>query len=285
MQSDEAIQVPEARQARPCFNVTLPVYNEAAQLASSVRRLLAFLAGQYEGGWEVVIADNGSTDETLAIARQLAAEQTRTLPDAGCRIPDQAITLRVRHRDPPGRGAALREAWLASEADIVSYMDVDLSTDLTCLPALLEPLRTGIADLAIGSRLLPAAQTTRGWKRECLSRGYNRLLHWVLGLRVADAQCGFKALSRRAAQALLPCVRDDGWFFDTELLALAQHSGWRVAEVPVRWVDDPGTTVRLWPTVCRDLRGVWRLRRALGRGGWPPASCERGRGGRGRGLP
>lgn len=153
----------------------------------------------------------------------------------------------------------MRQAWLGSEADVLAYMDVDLSTDLACLPALIEPLLRGAADLAIGSRLLPQSQTTRGWKRELMSRLYNRLLHLALGLRVHDAQCGFKAITRQAAQALLPRVRDEGWFFDTELLWLAQREGWRVVEIPVRWVDDPTTTVRLLPTIGRDLRGVWRL--------------------------
>jgi hypothetical protein len=157
----------------------------------------------------------------------------------------------------------LREAWLASDAAILCYMDVDLSTDLACLPALLAPLLDGTGDVAIGSRLLPTSQTMRGWRRELISRTYNRLLRRALGLRVHDAQCGFKALTRKAAQALLPQVRDDGWFFDTELLALAQRGGWRTVEVPVRWVDDPGTTVKLLPTIWRDLRGVWRLRRRM----------------------
>ncbi len=165
------------------------------------------------------------------------------------------------HLDQAGRGRALKAVWLASEADVLSYLDVDLSTDLAHLPELIGGVAEGRADLALGSRLLPASRTTRGWKRELLSRGYNWLLHRTLGLRVTDAQCGFKAISRRAAQALLPQVQDPGFFFDTELLVLAQRQGWRIAELPVRWVDDPDSRVRLLRTIGQDLKGVWRLRR------------------------
>lgn len=255
----------------PYLNVTLPAHNEEAQLAASVERVAIFLDEQ-GWRWELVIAENGSRDRTGEIADRLAAETRGPKPDAGCQTPDGATrveeagrcaggVVRVRHRAMPGRGAALREAWLGSEADLVSYMDVDLSTDLGCLPALLAPLQDGRADVAVGSRLLPGSHTTRGWRRDLISRGYNRLLRVALGLRVRDAQCGFKALTRTAAQALLPQVRDEGWFFDTELLVLAQRGGWRTAEVPVRWADDPGSTVRLLPTVWRDLRGIGRLRR------------------------
>jgi glycosyltransferase involved in cell wall biosynthesis len=250
------------------INVTLPVFNEAAQLAGSVRRLTEFLAGLAPARWEIVLAENGSTDGTRALAEELASESEAKyqipetgyrMPEAGSPRPERTIRVRVVHLDQAGRGGALRAAWLGSAADLLSYMDVDLSTDLACLPALLAPLLAGTADLAIGSRLLPGSRTTRGWKREVLSRGYNVLLRSALGLRVRDAQCGFKALTRQAARALLPRVKDEGWFFDTELLFRAQREGWRIAEVPVRWVDDPGSTVRLLPTIWRDLRGVGRL--------------------------
>ncbi len=251
------------------INVTLPVHNAAAQLADSVRRLVEFLAGLSPDTWEVVIAENGSTDETRALAQRLAAEYGSSASEIrSSGVVDRerrpagreaqgapAVTVRVMSRDAAGRGGALRAAWLDSGAEVVSYMDVDLSTDLACLPALLAPLKRGEADLAVGSRLLPGSRTTRGWRREVLSRGYNHLLRAALGLRAADAQCGFKALTRAAARALLPGVKDEGWFFDTELLWRAQREGWRVVEVPVRWVDSPTSTVRLLPTIARDLQG------------------------------
>lgn len=237
------------------LHVTLPAHNEAAQIPTSLRRVAAFLDGQgWE--WELTVAENGSSDQTA----ELAEVEIRQLASDG-----RARRMRVQRGIEPGRGRALRTAWLASEADLMCYMDVDLSTDLACLPELIGPLRRGEADLAIGSRLLPASRTTRGLKREVLSRGYSRLLRWALGLGIRDAQCGFKAITRQAARVLLPQVQDEGWFFDTELLWLAQRGGWRIREIPVTWVDDPTTTVKLLPTIWRDLRGVWRLRRSWNR--------------------
>ena len=253
------------RKALGLVNVTLPAFNEATQLASSVRRVTELLATLPQRRWEVVIADNGSTDGTRALAEEMAGkvqkpEVRRQESEVGSQGPAPAIPLRVVHLDEAGRGRALKAVWLASEAEVLSYMDIDLSTDLAYLPELVGIVAEGQADLAIGSRLLPGSQTTRGWKRELLSRGYNWLLHRALGLRVADAQCGFKALSHRAAQALLPRVKDTGFFFDTELLVLAQRQGWRIAELPVRWVDDPDSRVRLLRTIRQDLLGVWRMR-------------------------
>ena len=226
-------------------NITFPVFNEEHQLAASLRRVTRFLATQPQHEWELVVADNGSRDRTLAEARAFAA--------------GQAARLRIMHRDEPGRGRALQGAWLGSEADVLSYMDIDLSTDLAHLPGLIAIVAEQQADLAIGSRLAPESRTIRGWKRELLSRGYNRLLQTTLDLEVRDAQCGFKAISRAAARALLPQVRDRGFFFDTELLVLAQRQGWHVRELPVRWVDDPDTRVRLARTIWSDLKGVCRL--------------------------
>ena len=226
-------------------NITFPVFNEEAQLVASLGRVAGFLATQTQHEWELVVADNGSQDRTLAEARATAEAW--------------GSGLRVLHWDEAGRGRALKGAWLASEAEVLSYMDIDLSTDLAHLPALIAAVADNAADLAIGSRLAPGSRTTRGWKRELLSRGYNRLLRLTLRLKVRDAQCGFKAISRPAARALLPQVRDPGFFFDTELLVLAQRQGWRIRELPVRWVDDPDTRVHLGRTIWRDLQGVGRM--------------------------
>lgn len=241
---------------RPRVNVTLPVYNEVGQLAASVGRVLEFLAGQPRWSWDVVIADNGSTNGTGARAAALVAAfaSAKTTDAPAC-----AISLRLVSLPEPGRGRALKTVWLSSTADVLSYMDLDLSTDLAHLPELIGPLLAGRADVALGSRHLPGSRVTRGWKRTLLSRGYNRLVRLGLGLPVRDAQCGFKALSRAAAQALLPQVRDPGFFFDTELLARAHWGGWRLLELPVRWVDDPDSRVRLLPTILADLRGLGRL--------------------------
>lgn len=298
------------------INVTLPVFNEEAQLADSVAHVAVFLdklreqatatrarlpaasasadarhqpasgsdvsatavraapgtpgpaveppshpvaadrPGAGPSGWlaggpfdyELVIANNGSTDRTLEIARRLAREYNR---------------VRVLDVPQKGRGGALKRAWLDSRADVLSYMDVDLSTDLAAFPALVGAVAWGEFDLAFGSRLLVQSQVKRGWRRELLSRGYNRLVRLLLHTGIRDLQCGFKAIRRAAAQALLPQVADAGWFFDTELLVQAERLGFRLREIPVRWVEDRDSRVNILSTVWADLRGLWRLRRQL----------------------
>jgi len=183
--------------------------------------------------------------------------------------------VRAVHLDRKGRGRALKEVWLHSQARVVAYMDADLSTDLAALLPLVAPLLAGESDLAIGSRLVAGARVRRGLKREVLSRGYNRLLRLTLHSRVSDAQCGFKAARSEAARALLPLVESDGWFFDTELLMLAQRNRMQIHQVPVGWVDDPDSRVAIGPTIIEDVRGIWRLRRAFGAGkGRLPASTS-----------
>jgi hypothetical protein len=143
-------------------------------------------------------------------------------------------------------------------------MDVDLSTGLEALLPLVAPLLSGHSDLAIGSRLAAGAHVRRGVRREVISRGYNLLLRLALGVRFRDAQCGFKAVRADVARRLLPGVENRNWFFDTELLVLAERAGLRIHEVPVDWIDDPDSRVRIAATVTEDLRGVWRLLRSRG---------------------
>src|SRR3954453_4689087 len=224
--------------------IVVPVYNEQAALTESIRRLHSHLDAEFPFDWRIVIADNASTDSTPLIARALADD----LPNVSA--------LRL---DRKGRGRALRAAWSASDADVVAYMDVDLSTDLRALLPLVAPLVSGHSDLAIGSRLASGARVQRGPKRELISRGYNHPLHATLRARFSDAQCGFKAVRRDALQGLLEDVRDDGWFFDTELLVLTQRRGLRIHEVPVDWVDDPDSRVDIVRTAFDDLRGIARL--------------------------
>ncbi|HEY4098279.1 MAG TPA: glycosyltransferase [Baekduia sp.] len=225
-------------------DVVVPVYNEQATLERSIRRLHAFLSGDFPFSWRIVVADNASTDATPQIARALALQ----LPGV--------VHLRLERK---GRGLALREAWSGSRARVVSYMDVDLSTDLRALLPLVAPLLSGHSDVAIGSRLAHGAQVVRGPKREVISRTYNKILHAALRVHFTDAQCGFKAVTRAAAVELLPQIRDDGWFFDTELLVLAGRAGLRIHEVPVDWVDDPDSRVDIVRTAVEDLKGVTRL--------------------------
>jgi glycosyltransferase involved in cell wall biosynthesis len=243
-------------------NIVIPVYNEQRALAASVRKLHEYLLRRFTFTCQITIVDNASTDASFALASELSRELSH---------------VAALHLERKGRGCALRSAWSASEADVLAYMDVDLSTDLSALGELLVPLLEGRGDIAIGSRLLPAAEVTRGLKREVISRGYNALLRTLLGARFSDAQCGFKAGRREVIQSILPDVEDDAWFFDTELLHLAQRDGFAIREVPVSWVDDPDSRVDILATACEDLRGIMRLRRAAPQGVRDPVRGERGR--------
>ena len=248
MKQHEAVQtvpVPRAGDRAELVDVVIPVYNEERDLGPSVRRLHAFLAAELPFPAVITIADNASRDRTLEVANALAAE----LPG-----------VRVLHLDQKGRGRALRAAWLQSDATIVAYMDVDLSTDLKALLPLVAPLVSGHSQLATGSRLARGSRTRRGPKREFISRAYMLILRLALGAGFTDAQCGFKAVRADVARRIVPKVQDQTWFFDTELLVLAQRAGLRLHEVPVDWTDDPDSRVAIVRTAMDDLRGVWRLR-------------------------
>lgn len=228
------------------IEVVIPVFNEQRVLAASIDQLCGYLGRELPFRWRVTIADNASTDTTWRVAGELAGERPE---------------VHAMHLDRKGRGLALREAWLASDADVVAYMDVDLSTNLTSFLPLVSPLLSGQSDLAIGSRLVRDARVTRQVRREVLSRGYNRLIRVLFGPGPSDAQCGFKAITAPVARQLVPLVQDEGWFFDTELLLLAVRAGLRIHEVPADWIEDLDSRVDLASTVLDDLRGLLRVRR------------------------
>lgn len=236
------------------LDVVLPVFNEEVDLAPSVRRLSAYLTEEFPYPFRITIADNASTDATAQIAASLAAE----LP--------HVTVLRLAQK---GRGRALKAAWMLSDAPVLAYCDIDLSTDLTGLLPLVAPLISGHSDLAIGTRLARDSRVVRGAKRELISRSYNLILRGTLAARFSDAQCGFKAIRSEVARRLLPLVEDAGWFFDTELLVLAERAGLRIHEVPVDWVDDLNSRVDVVKTAKEDLKGVIRLTRALSTGRLP----------------
>jgi glycosyltransferase involved in cell wall biosynthesis len=225
--------------------VVVPVYNEEEALSESIPALCDYLTAYFPYQWSVVIADNASTDATPSVAAELA---------------DRYPRVSVLCVEEKGRGRALKAAWSASGADIVAYMDVDLSTNLWSFLPLVAPLATGHSDVAIGSRLLKGATVTRQWRREVISRCYNLLVKAMFGNRFSDAQCGFKALKRGAALALLPQVEDDEWFFDTELLLSAEERGYRISEVPVDWIEDLDTRVEVASTALEDVKGLLRVR-------------------------
>jgi putative flippase GtrA len=235
---------PSLSQRTVDVEIVVPVYNEQEALAASVHRLHRYLTEKFPLSWRITVADNASSDNTWGIACELANEL------------DHVSAL---HLEQKGRGRALREAWLQSSASVVAYMDVDLSTDLDAFLPLVAPLLTGHSDVAIGSRLAPGARVVRGPKRELISRMYNLVLRAALRNHFSDAQCGFKALRAEAARELVPLVQDNGWFFDTELLVVAERSGLRIHEVAVDWVDDPGSTVNIARTARDDLKGIARM--------------------------
>ncbi len=240
----------DARLESVDVEIVVPVYNEAEQLAQRIHTLRTFLDHSFPFSSLITIVDNGSQDGTAIVAAQLAA----SLPGVA------ALSLARK-----GRGYALRTAWSSSTARVVAYMDVDLSTSLTALLPLVAPLLSGHGQVSIGTRLARGSRVIRGPKRELISRAYNLILRGVLRSKVSDAQCGFKALDRRAAVELLPLVEDNEWFFDTELLVTAERLGLRVSEVPVDWVDDPDSRVHIVSTAMDDLRGVWRMSRRQAR--------------------
>jgi putative flippase GtrA len=250
----QLVPLPDVSPAAPAIDVVIPVYNEADSLGSSVERLHGYLLERFPFSFRVTIADNGSTDGTWEVAQELERGLAH---------------VRALRLDEKGRGRALHAVWSESDAAVLVYMDVDLSTDLSALLPLVAPLLSGHSDLAIGSRLTRGARVVRGPKRELISRGYNALLHATLGARFSDAQCGFKAIRADRAHELLPLVQDRGWFFDTELLVLAERSGLRIHEVPVDWTDDPDSRVDIVATALTDLRGVARMMRDLRTGRIP----------------
>ena len=235
------------------LDIVIPVYNEEAELRRAVIRLHDYLMTSVPLSFRITIADNASTDGTAGIADELAFEFDN---------------IRAGHLPEKGRGRALKAAWSASDAAVLAYMDVDLSTDLDALLPLVAPLISGHSDIAIGTRLHRGSRVIRGPKREFISRCYNLILRGVLAAHFCDAQCGFKAIRADVAQQLLPLVQDNGWFFDTELLVLAERSGLRIHEVPVDWIDDPDSKVDIVSTAMGTF-SVWRESAAR----WPPVPC------------
>ena len=228
------------------LDIVIPVYNEAHVLADSIERLRAYLSEhEFPYSWRIVVADNASTDETLSVAQVLE---------------DRFGDVTPLHLPQKGRGRALRKAWLESDADAMCYMDVDLSTDLAGLLPLAKAVLEDGYDVAYGSRMTRGSQITRSLGREITSRGLITLIKVLFLSRLSDTQCGFKAITRQAARELLPLVENEEWFFDTELLLLAEKGGYRVREVPVHWIEDPDSRVHVWKTVAEDLRGLLRMR-------------------------
>lgn len=242
------------------LDVVVPVFNEAATLASCILELRNHLVSASLGSWRITIADNASTDQTPDVAAALAAEF------------DEVISLRLEEK---GRGRALKFAWSQSPADVLVYVDEDLSTNLNALAPLVAPLLSGHSDVSVGTRLARSSRVVRSSKRSFISRSYNLLLQGTLRVGFSDAQCGFKAIRADVARRLLPLIEDDGWFFDTELLILAERAHLRIHEVPVDWIEDPNSSVHIASTAIADLRGMARVGSKLARRRLPLADIRR----------
>ena len=237
---------------RVALEIVVPVYNEERALPVCIDLLTKTLEQQRDLTWSILIADNGSIDSTQEVAEALAALH-----------PGRVQVLRLEQK---GRGRALRAAWLRSTADVVAYTDVDLSTNLQHLLPLVQPLLEGRAQVATGNRLMHGAEVQRQLKREVVSRCYNLLVKLFFPRRkVTDMQCGFKALTREVVSDVVPLVQDESWFFDTELLLLAEQKGYAMHQIPVQWAEDLDSRVRIIRTAIDDIKGLIRLRRTLGK--------------------
>jgi glycosyltransferase involved in cell wall biosynthesis len=230
---------------KPSVNIVIPVYNEEGELAQSIETLREYLRTNLtDFTWQIMIADNASKDKTLAIAKNLSKK-----------FPEVFYV----HLPQKGRGRAVKHVWMRDGADIEAYMDVDLSTDLKHVPPLVQSLTRGY-DIAIGTRNANGSRVYgRSNLRNMTSKVYILLIKLFFWVHFSDAQCGFKAVTRRVVDDLLPYIKDNEWFFDTELLVIAEKMGYRIYEEPVTWIDNPGSTVRVMRTAQGDLAGLWRL--------------------------
>lgn len=231
------------------IDVVLPVYNEEKLLSKSVITLAGFLKANIKDRWSIIIADNGSADKTLEIAKKLSKE---------------IRNVRYIHLDEKGRGKALRAAWSKSNSDIMSYMDIDLSTDLKSFPTIINALKKG-NDIALGSRLTEGATVQRSLEREIMSRVYNMLLKIFFLTKISDAQIGFKAVTKNTANHILPLIKNNNWFFDTELLIIAEHLGYKIFETPVAWYEYKHSKVKVFKTIIEYLKNICYLRYRLWR--------------------
>lgn len=229
--------------------IVLPTYNEERVIKENALKVFDFCQKNLKDyDWQILIADNGSNDLTPKIAERLSNNYQK---------------ISFFHILEKGRGFALKKAWTDYPADIYTYLDIDLATDLNYLPLLIKALEEGY-DIAIGSRLKTGAQTKRSLSREILSRGYNLLLKIFFNPSFEDAQCGFKVISKKVAKEILPKVKNNIWFFDTELLILAEKAGYKIKEIPVEWIEkriaQRKSTVKILSTVWEDIKGMIELK-------------------------
>lgn len=226
--------------------ISIPVYNEEKELEQSIKRTITFCETKlFSYAWHITIADNASTDNTPIVGSMLAKKYRK---------------VSLFRLEQKGRGRAVKQVWSKADADFYFYMDLDLSTDLMHLPTLLTALQKGY-DIAIGSRLAKGAKVEgRTILREITSRTLNLIfIRLFFRTHFTDAQCGFKAVTKKVVEELIPHIKENDWFFDGELLIVGEKSGYKIYEEPVHWVDNPGSTVRLVSTIWGDMKTMLRL--------------------------
>lgn len=236
------------------LEICLPVKDEEKILAANMQRVIDFcVAANFSFDWKVMGLSNGSHDRTV----EIFSEFKNKYPE---KVDYREIT-------EPGRGRALRERWKESEADVVCYLDIDLAVLPEEIPQLVKPLLANQADLAIGSRLLPEAKIDRSYFRECVSRAFNFLSRRLLPSNASDLQCGFKAARTDFFKKIAPLLKDDYWFFDTELVILCQYFGYRWREIPVNWHENRygkrPSKVKIIRDILKFMKDIIKLRRRL----------------------
>ena len=226
-------------------DIVIPVYNEDKELFNNVKTLVAYLRFNLTDFiWHITIVDNASTDSTYEVGKTLSKIHSQ---------------VSVVHLDQKGRGRAVKYVWQQGHADICAYMDVDLSTDLKHVPPLIRSLTRGY-DIAIGTRNSSRSRVYgRSALRTITSKVYIMMIKLLFWVHFSDAQCGFKAVTRNIATTIIPKIQDNEWFFDTELLVVAEKTGYRIYEEPVTWIDNLGSTVRVMKTAQGDIAGLWRI--------------------------
>lgn len=231
----------------------LPIYNEEKIIEKNVLKIVNFCKEKnLPFNWRVIIVNNGSKDNSLAISQKLSADNKQI-----------GYTTILE----PGRGQALKKYWLTSNADVVAYMDADLAVSLNNIIDLINPFVNNEADLVIGSRMMPGATIKRSFIRELISQSCNILYRLIIGNNISDTQCGFKAIKTEVFKKIAPYIEDNKWFFDTEIISFTHHLGYKIKEVPVNWeenrYDERKSKVNLLKDSFIHLKNLLRLKKRL----------------------
>ncbi len=231
--------------------IVIPAYNEEKILADTTSKLYNFCGNNLKDDWQLVIVNNKSTDKTTTIAKSLAGKYNQ---------------ISYLYLDKKGKGRAIRAGWLKDLADIYCFMDADLATDLSALPSLIQEIKNGY-DLVIGSRFCPQSKVKRSLSRRLISKFYRLVLKIIFKTKIKDVPCGFKAISSKVKKELLPQVKNEEWFFDSELVILAEKQGYKIKEIPVTWTEprqkDNKSRVKILPIICSYFKEFINLKRRL----------------------